>query len=103
MLFLLYVSDIGNCSDTLSVVLFTDDTNLFYSSKIIPILYNVVNAELAKLSEWFCVNRLPINTKKINCFLFGNKPVPPNEANLRLVFGGKSIDQVNDTKLKSSH
>jgi hypothetical protein len=31
LLFLLYINDIQNCSKIISIILFADDTNIFYS------------------------------------------------------------------------
>ena len=98
LLFLLYISDIENCSDILSFILFADDTNLFYSSKTLTDLFNVVNSELSKLSEWFCVNKLSLNIKKTNYIIFGNRPIPQNDAHLQLSLNDTIITQVFDTK-----
>jgi len=58
LLFIIYVNDIINCSETLSFILFADDTNLFYSTKDVHDLMNTVNSELSKLYNWFCSNKL---------------------------------------------
>ena len=98
LLFLLYISDIENCSDILSFILFADDTNLFYSCNNLPDLYSIVNCELSKLSEWFCVNKLSLNVKKTNYIIFGNKKKVVNYDHLKLEQDGKVIDQVYETK-----
>ena len=49
LLFLIYMNDISRCSEILSVILFADDTNLFYSHKNIDTLNKTVNQELKKI------------------------------------------------------
>ena len=64
LLFVLYINDIVNCSSILRFILFTDDTNLFYSSQNLLDLTRIVNTELYYLSEWFRANKLSLNLKK---------------------------------------
>ena len=54
----------------LNFILFADDINLFYSSKSISELQQVLNNELAALSEWFKANRLSLNIDKTSYILF---------------------------------
>ena len=70
LLFLLYVNDFPKASPILSPIMFADDTNLFYSSSSINVLYNTVNRELHKVHEWFQVNKLSLNLKKTKYSLF---------------------------------
>ena len=58
LLFLLYINDIASVSSILFSILFADDITLFYSSKNLQELSDVVNNELSKMIEWF-------NAKKI--------------------------------------
>ncbi len=64
LLFLLYINDIVKSSSILQFIIFADDTNLFFSSKNFIDLARTVNAELVKLSDWFCANKLSLNVKK---------------------------------------
>ena len=43
LLILIYMNDISRCSKKLSLFLFADDTNLFYSHNNVDILYNTMN------------------------------------------------------------
>lgn len=66
LLVLLYINDIGNCSDKLKFCLFADDTSLLYANRDLKSLEKTVNAELQKLCEWLTANRLTLNIKKSN-------------------------------------
>ena len=54
----------------MDLVLFADDTNVFFSHNDLSILTNMINVEMAKLSEWFKANKLSINVSKSKCMIF---------------------------------
>ena len=65
LLFLVYINDLCNVSKVLELILFADDTNIFYSHTDAPYLMEVVNLELKKITCWFYTNKLSINVKNI--------------------------------------
>ena len=69
-LFLIYINDLCQMSNILDMILFADDTNIFYYHKDPNLLNTVVNTELDELSSWFQANRLSINVKKSNFVIF---------------------------------
>ena len=70
LLFLLYINDLSNVSNILDLIMFADDTNLFYSHHNIKELFTAVNKELQKLGDWFTSNKLSINIKKTKYAFF---------------------------------
>ena len=70
---MLYINAMCNVSTLLKPILFADDTNLFYSGKDIDELCSVVSIELDKLCIWFQVNKLSLNTSKMNFMVFTNR------------------------------
>ena len=44
--------------------MFTDDTDLFYSSGDIKNLFSIVNNELKSINEWLISNKLSLNVEK---------------------------------------
>ena len=72
-LFLLYINDISSVSSILFSILFADDTTLFYSSKNLQELSDVINNELSKMMEWLNANRLSLNIDKTNFMIFRPK------------------------------
>ena len=60
-----------NVSKVLELILFADDTNIFYSHTDASYLMEVVNSELKKiLTCWFYTNKLFMNAKKSNVIIF---------------------------------
>ena len=52
LLFLLYINDIQNCSKIVSIILFPDDTNIFYSHNCLKELNDIMQTEINKISKW---------------------------------------------------
>ena len=61
---LIYINDICNFSSALDILLFADDTSIFFSHKVLDSLCLTVNNELVKLTDCFFANKLSINIKK---------------------------------------
>ena len=70
LLFLIYINDLCNVSNALDLLLFADDTSIFFNHSDPAKLFIMANNELAKLSDWFAANKLSINIKKSNFMMF---------------------------------
>ena len=82
ILFLVYVNDIFNASE-LDTFCFADDTTVTYSSPNTNDLYNTMNRELYRLSQWFKANRLKLNINKTKYIIFSpSSHVQPNDNSL---------------------
>ena len=64
--FLVYINDLWCSTSLLETIMFADDTNLFYSHNDVKELFQTMNAELIRLNDWFCANKLSLNTDKTN-------------------------------------
>ena len=71
--------------------MFADDTNLFYSHNNVKELFRTMNAELSHLNDWFCANKLSLNTDKTKCVMFHKAK---SKDNLPLVLLNLFIDDV---------
>ena len=70
ILFLIYINDLRNSSNTLSFSIFADDTSLLLSS-IRDLYYETFINELNKVTEWFSSNKLLLNYSKSQYIFFG--------------------------------
>ena len=96
LFFLLYINDIANVSKLVDLILFADDTSIFFSHKDINYLNNVLNRELRKLSDWFIVNKLSLNLTKTKFKIF--KPRQKvRHPDVQLTLNNRCIEQVNET------
>jgi len=83
LLFLLYINDLYLASKILNVILFADDSNLFYSNSNIKDLFRIFNEELSKVNEWIASNKLSLNVDKTKFMLF-HKPSKGDNLSLKL-------------------
>ena len=90
LLFLIFINDLPNSTDFLTL-LFADDTTFQLSDTNIEKLYEKANFELEKANIWFKANKLTLNVKKTKFMLFSDKNLKPD---INLHIGGKSIEQV---------
>jgi hypothetical protein len=64
ILFLISINDFLNCTN-LSSFLFLADTKALITGSHLPELVNSVNSEIKNMAEWFCGNKMALNTVTI--------------------------------------
>ena len=69
LLFLIYVNDLPLMSNIFSMLMYADDTTL-YCNIDQYVNEDVINVELAKLSEWHGANKLALNISKTKFMVF---------------------------------
>ena len=67
---LFIINDMVNVSKIFKFIIFTNDTNLFCTSKDIVSLSVTICKELMKLKKWFALNKLSLNITKTNYMIF---------------------------------
>ena len=68
LLFLMFVNDLKKSTKLLDRM-FADDTNLYYTNKIIKVLFETVHKEVHYVNEWFIANYL-LTQEKLNIYFF---------------------------------
>ncbi len=96
LLFLLYVNDISNISQTLFLILFAEDTNIFVTGKSIDQIIQSLNVELEKLVQWLYANKLSLNTDKTHYIIFSLRK--NTVSNSDVCINNQVIRQVTHTK-----
>ena len=79
LLFLVFINDIYNATDTLLSFLYADDNTALCSADNLQDLINLTNSELSKLLSWYNANKLLIHPGKTKTLLFN-----PSRNNLAL-------------------
>ena len=69
LLFLIFINDLPNATDFLTL-LFADDTTFQFSGTNSTILFEKCNSELKKAAAWFKANKLTLNVKKNKIYVF---------------------------------
>lgn len=77
MLFNLYINDLPTIPDSPKIIMYADDTNIFFTDMALPQLETRVNQYLHLLSHWLHINKLQLNISKTNFVVFTpiNKPL----------------------------
>ena len=71
LLFLIFINDLPNWVKQSKVVLYADDTALFFSNKDVKTIELALQEELNSLSNWSRENGLIVNCSKTNVMVFG--------------------------------
>ena len=95
-LFLIYINDLPNISNTLKSTLFADDTTFSFSHKDYSTMVTTLNSELTQVKNWTCINRLTLNTNKTELILFANRPFDLDDSTIQL--GDSIISYVDSCK-----
>ena len=73
LFFILYINDLPNASELIELLLFADDTSIFYSHSNPKTLESVLNNETKKILKFgHDVNKLSVNVKKNDFISFSN-------------------------------
>ena len=68
--FILYINDLLNASKQTQPLLFADDIRIFYSHSDPNRLQSVLNEEVRNFDVWLKCNKLSVNLKKKNNYIF---------------------------------
>ena len=104
LLFIIYMNDINEVSDSLKSILFADDTSLNSTISVFPSinceeLSAKITSELSKISDWLRANKLSINVKKTKFMQFRYSQKPINSLpKLLLKMDEKIIEKVETFK-----
>ena len=83
LLFLLFINDLPNSNNFLTL-LFADDTTFQVSGENLEQLYELANTELEKSSVWFQANKLTLNVKKTKYMIFSDQNSKTGTHNLQI-------------------
>ena len=72
LLFLIYVNDLPLCQHARELILYAEDTVIYYSSTDLFDLESNLNYDFVTFSNWFSSNLLTLNISKCNFVIFGN-------------------------------
>ena len=110
ILFLLYINDLPNFSNSVSPILYADDTTLSFRNKSATDVIEVCNRDLIEFSRWATCNRLSINTEKTVAMIVSNfnlsyhdLTISLNESTLELSQTCKFLGLILDKNLKFNH
>lgn len=100
--FIIYVNDISNVSKNASLVLFVDNTYIFFSDSDPQRLEDLVCRELKLYFDWFTVNKLSLNVAKTNFIVFNNDNLNGGHK-FKISVDGNCLQHVENVKFLGTH
>ena len=94
--FILYINDLPNASELVELLIFADDTSIFYSHSNPNTLEPVLKNELKNIETWLRCNKLSVNVKKTTYLIFKPWQRKCNQ-NFSYSLGGQLLTQTNAT------
>ena len=104
LLFIIYMNDIHEASDIFHSILYADDTTLstpLCAFKIpltvsqINSLSTKINAEMSKIHDWLCINKLSLNLSKTKYMIFHNRQRKISHIDLNLEINNVILERVS--------
>ena len=84
LLFLIYINDLNEVFNNITVHHFADDTNLIFASKNPSTIETVMNFELKHLVNWLKDNKLSLNVSKTELIIFRPRKKPSVNVTIKL-------------------
>ena len=97
-LFVIFVNDLPLAVDRCNVLMYADDTVLFYTARTSEEIEITFNKELKLVKDWIVSNSLFLHRGKTECVLFGSAPRWSSVNNFSASFEGCYIKRVFEYK-----
>ena len=101
LIFLIYINDAHKASQALNFIHFADDTTLsqnlaFFSGGNLTRsqMERRINAELSKVYDWLCVNKLSLNVSKSRFMVFKNRKIDTVSMPWNIEINGEKVESV---------
>ena len=72
LLFVLFVNDLPIVLERCQILMYADDTVMYFTARNAQEISSVLTSELAKVNDWLVNNSLFIHQGKTECVLFGS-------------------------------
>ena len=94
LFFSIYINDLINVSNRLNVLMYADDTTMYFNLEEFEYLNRErdINTELKKVNTWLKLNKLSLNAQKTKLMIFHRKQKQVDEINVQI--NGTQIERV---------
>ena len=98
LLFILHVNDLPDVVSRCSLLMYADDTVLFYAASNVEALQESLNEELKAIECWLFRNSLFLNVSKTEAMVFGTSPRLSSIGSFNITVNGSPIKRVSQFK-----
>jgi hypothetical protein len=95
LLYLIYVNDISKSSNS-HILSFADDTTMYVSDPDVNLLYKKAETEVNNLFNWFCANKLSLNSTKTKYIVIRPNTKQLNLNRYQLKINGTPLSRVGN-------
>ena len=96
MLFVMYVNDLPNVVCNCSILIYADDTVLFFANPDISVIQEKLNDDLSLMGTWLRDNCLFLNTSKTESMVFGTHARLARVCEFSITINGYPIKRVTE-------
>jgi hypothetical protein len=98
LLFVLFINDLPNGTVRCDILMYADDTVIFFSAKDTSEIERVLNTELELIHNWLHLNKLFLNLTKTELVLFGTGANLAKVTNFQVTIGHYQLKRVMEYK-----
>ena len=98
LLFTLYIDDMVQQVEHCDIHLYADDTILYYSDNDVNCIDDFLNADLKRIHDWMCLNKLSLNVDKTESILIGTRSMLSKRKSLNVHISGNRIQSKETVK-----
>ena len=99
LLFSIFINDLPFAVKNADLIMYADDSTLFYASPTSAELKQNLQVELNNITTWVRMNKLVLNISKTKSIVFGSRHALANATALDLLVDDTSVEQVTKVKL----
>ena len=98
LLFLNYVNYFQTCLQKGKVLMFADDTTIFFQYQCLSELTLTANTQLENVNKWLFANKLSLSINKTNYIIFQTPRCKQSTKQLNIILNNHALQRVCDTK-----
>ena len=98
LLFSLFINDLPTSLGQSSVMLYADDTTVYFSDPDGKVVQNVLSEDLGRLSTWIIQNGLNLNLHKTQFLCLARKNKVSQTKDIAVSMGGTTLQRQNEVK-----
>ena len=96
LLFVLFVNDLPLVLKRCQILMYADDTVIYFTGKDAQEIENTLTNELVVVHQWMLDNNLFIHKGKTECILFGTGPRLANASKCSVGIDGQDLNRVSE-------
>ena len=93
LLFVIYVNDLHLTLESCNIMMYADDTVIYYASSDSKVIENTINKEISKITDWFQDNLLVLNLNKgkTEFVLYGTTQRLKGTSAVKIIINGTEV------------